>query len=86
MLSLHIQPILETSQWVFIAQGNGVTVTYIIEKGSACVEAFCDVTECVSKFFRNPDRSRRSKEVSFQEDLCVLVEDMEPMWASSRKS
>ena len=54
MLSLHIQPILETSQWVFIAQGNGVTVTYIIEECSACVEAFHDVTEHVSKFF-SPD-------------------------------
>ena len=77
MLSLHIQPILKTSQQVFNAQGNGVTVTYIIKKGSACVEAFHDVTERISKFFGNPDRSRWSKEVSFQEDLCVLVEDIE---------
>ncbi|KAF8809350.1 hypothetical protein BYT27DRAFT_7094658, partial [Phlegmacium glaucopus] len=28
-------------------------------------------------FFGNPDRSQRSKEISFQEDLWVLVEDME---------
>jgi hypothetical protein len=62
---------------VFVAQGNGVTVTYIIEKGSACVEAFRDVSERVSKFFGNADRSRRSKEISFQEDLRFLVEDME---------
>jgi len=52
-------------------------VVYIIEKGSACVEAFRDVSELVSKFFGNPDRSRRSKEISFQEDLRVLVEDQE---------
>ncbi|PPQ87531.1 LOW QUALITY PROTEIN: hypothetical protein CVT26_005743 [Gymnopilus dilepis] len=61
---------------VFIAQGNGVTVVYIIRKGSACVEAFRDVTERVSKFFGNPDRSRRPKEISFQEDLRILVEHL----------
>ena len=31
----------------------------------------------MSRFFGNPDRSRRSKEISFQEDLQVLVEDQE---------
>ena len=31
----------------------------------------------MSRFFGNPDRSRRSKEISFQEDLRVLVEEQE---------
>lgn len=62
---------------MFIASGNGVTVEYIIDKGSACVEAFRDISHLVAHFFGNPDRSRRSKEVSFTEDLRVLVEHME---------
>ena len=62
---------------MFIAQGNGVTVEYIIEKGSACIEAFRDVTQRVSRYFGNPDISRRAKEISFAEDMRVLVEDME---------
>ena len=64
------------SQRVFIAQGNGVTVQYIIEKGSACVEAFRDVTHRVSQFFGDSDIPRRSKEISFLEDMRVLVEDL----------
>lgn len=66
-----------SQQRVFIAQGNGVTVKYIIEKGSACVEAFREVTNRVSKFFGNSETPRRSKEISFLEDMRVLVEDME---------
>ena len=50
---------------------------YIIKNGSACVEAFCDVSGCVSIFFGNSDQSWRSKEISFHEDLQVLVEDQE---------
>ena len=64
-------------QRVFIAQGNGVTVKYIMEKGSACVEAFREVTNRVSKFFGNSDIPRQSKEISFLEDMRVLVKDME---------
>ena len=48
-----------------------------MEKGSACVEAFREVTNRVSKFFGNSDIPRRSKEISFLEDMRVLVEDME---------
>ncbi|KAJ7598550.1 hypothetical protein C8J56DRAFT_1039439 [Mycena floridula] len=61
---------------VFIAQGSGVTVKYIIEKGSACVEAFRDITHLVANFFGDPDRSRRHKELAFTEDMCILVDDM----------
>lgn len=50
---------------------------YIIEKGSACIEAFRDVTQRVSRYFGNPDLSRRAKEMSFEEDMRVLIEDME---------
>ena len=64
-------------QRVFIASGNGVTVEYIIKKGSAPVEAFRDISHLVANFFGDPDRERRSKEVKFQEDLRVLVEEME---------
>ncbi|KAJ7717409.1 hypothetical protein B0H14DRAFT_3631243 [Mycena olivaceomarginata] len=62
---------------VFIASGAGVTVEYIIRKGSACVEAFCDVTHMVANFFGDPDRVRRSKEVKFHQDLEALVTEMQ---------
>nr|VWP01094.1 Sensor protein zRas [Ganoderma boninense] len=61
---------------VFIAHGSGVTIEYIMTKGSACVEAFRDVSHLVANFFGDPDRRRRSKEVAFMEDLRVLVEEM----------
>jgi hypothetical protein len=64
-------------QRVFIAQGSGVTIKYIIQKGSACVEAFREITHIVSQFFGNHNAARRSKEVAFMEDMRVLVEDME---------
>ena len=64
-------------QRVFIAQGSGVTVEYIIEKGSACVEAFREISHLIANFFGDPDRARRSKEVAFHEDMRVLVEEME---------
>lgn len=64
-------------QRVFIAQGSGVTINYIIQKGSACVEAFREITHIVAQFFGNRDAARRSKEVAFMEDMRVLVEDME---------
>jgi hypothetical protein len=54
-----------------------VTINYIIQKGSACVEAFREITHIVAQFFANRDSARRSKEVAFMEDMRVLVEDME---------
>lgn len=54
-----------------------MTIKYIIEKGSACVEAFRDVTHLVATFFSDSDTPRRSKELAFAEDMRVLVEDME---------
>ncbi|KAF6754008.1 hypothetical protein DFP72DRAFT_813583 [Ephemerocybe angulata] len=65
---------------IFIAQGNGVTIEYIMSKGSACVEAFRAVSHTVANFFGDTDRRRRAKEVRFQEDMRVLVEDMERKW------
>ena len=62
-------------QRVFIAQGSGVTVEYIIQKGSACVEAFHEISHLIANFFGDPDRARRSKEVAFHEDMRVLVEN-----------
>ncbi|KAJ7784977.1 hypothetical protein DFH07DRAFT_763594 [Mycena maculata] len=62
---------------VFIASGSGVTVEYIICKGSACVEAFRDITHMVANFFGDPDRVRRSKEVKFNQDLEALVTEMQ---------
>ncbi|KAJ7233439.1 hypothetical protein C8J57DRAFT_1090569 [Mycena rebaudengoi] len=61
---------------VFIAGGNGVTVEYIIAKGSACVEAFREVSHSVTNFFGDPDLARRHKEVKFHEDLRALIEEM----------
>ncbi|KAJ7077663.1 hypothetical protein B0H15DRAFT_915181 [Mycena belliarum] len=66
--------------WVkvlFVASGAGVTVEYIIRKGSACVEAFRDITHMVANFFGDPDRARRSKEVKFSQDLEALVTEMQ---------
>ncbi|KAJ6599467.1 hypothetical protein B0H10DRAFT_2323100 [Mycena sp. CBHHK59/15] len=60
---------------VFIASGSGVTVDYIIRKGSACVEAFRDITHMVANFFG--DRARRSKEVKFHQDIEALVTEMQ---------
>ncbi|KAF6754456.1 hypothetical protein DFP72DRAFT_371232 [Ephemerocybe angulata] len=62
---------------IFIAQGNGVTIEYIMSKGSACVEAFRAVSHSVANFFGDADRRRRAKEIQFQEDMRVLIEDME---------
>jgi hypothetical protein len=47
-----------------------------MKKGSACVEAFREISHLVANFFGDPDRARRSKEISFQLDLRALVEDM----------
>lgn len=61
---------------MFIASGSGVTIEYIMKKGSACVEAFRDLSHRMANFFGDRDAYRRSKEVAFQEDMRVLVEDM----------
>ncbi|KAJ7751862.1 hypothetical protein B0H14DRAFT_3896747 [Mycena olivaceomarginata] len=61
----------------FWGQGSGVTVDYIIRKGSACVEAFRDITHMVANFFGDPDRARRSKEVRFHQDIEALVTEMQ---------
>ncbi|KAK0466076.1 uncharacterized protein EV420DRAFT_1474879 [Desarmillaria tabescens] len=69
----------QLNYWVkrgFIAQGSGMTIQYIIEKGSTCVEAFRDVSHRVANFFGDSDRARRSKESSFKEDLKRLVDEM----------
>ncbi|KAJ6614111.1 hypothetical protein B0H10DRAFT_1950906 [Mycena sp. CBHHK59/15] len=62
---------------VYIASGSGVTVQYIIQKGSACVEAFRDISHMVANFFGDPDRARRSKEVKFHQDIEALVSEMQ---------
>ncbi|KAJ6500254.1 hypothetical protein DFH09DRAFT_1289841 [Mycena vulgaris] len=61
---------------VFIASGNGVTVEYIIVKGSARVEAFREISHSVANFFGDSDRARRHKEVAFHEDIRALIEEM----------
>lgn len=63
-------------QRVFIAGGNGVTIEYIVSKGSACVEAFREVTHSVANYFGDPNRARHHKEVKFHEDIRSLIEDM----------
>ncbi|KAJ7505795.1 hypothetical protein B0H11DRAFT_2272573 [Mycena galericulata] len=71
---------LNFCQWVkrvFIASGSGVTIHYIIRKGSACVEAFREITHMVANFFGDPDRARRSKEVKFEQDIQALVAEMQ---------
>ncbi|KLO12438.1 hypothetical protein SCHPADRAFT_795811, partial [Schizopora paradoxa] len=58
---------------VFIARGSNVTEDYIMGKGSACVEAFREISDFASKLFGNPERQRRHKEVQFLHDLEALV-------------
>ncbi|KAJ3515060.1 hypothetical protein NLJ89_g1998 [Agrocybe chaxingu] len=74
---LYVEQLNFWVKCVEIASGNGVTIEYIIEKGSACIEAMRDITEDVSRYFGNPEVRRKSKEVSFEEDMRVLVENME---------
>ncbi|KAJ7197913.1 hypothetical protein GGX14DRAFT_503908, partial [Mycena pura] len=62
---------------VYIASGSGVTVQYIIRKGSAAVEAFRDISHMVAHFFGDPDRARKSKEVKFYQDIAALVAEMQ---------
>ncbi|KAJ7178013.1 hypothetical protein C8R46DRAFT_888180 [Mycena filopes] len=61
---------------VNIAKGSGVTVKYIIEKGSAPVEAFREVSHQFARTFGFADRARRHKEVDVGQDLRLLTETM----------
>ncbi len=47
-----------------------------MKKGSACVEAFRDMSHLMANLFSDSDRHRCSKKVTFYEDMRVLVEDM----------
>ncbi|KAJ7890896.1 hypothetical protein B0H14DRAFT_3700502 [Mycena olivaceomarginata] len=61
---------------VNIAKGSGVTIKYMIEKGSAPVEAFREVTHQFARTFGFADRARRHKEVDVGQDLRLLTETM----------
>ncbi|KAJ7663758.1 hypothetical protein DFH06DRAFT_1324275 [Mycena polygramma] len=61
---------------VNIAKGSGVTIKYIIEKGSAPVEAFREVSHQFARTFGFADRARRHKEVDIGQDLRLLTETM----------
>ena len=63
-------------QHVFIAQGSGMTVKYIIAKSSACVESFHAISHDVARYFGNSDHSCHHKEFEFFEDMCILIKDM----------
>lgn len=64
-----------SSKQVFIAQGSGVTADYITAKGSACIEVFCTLSHDVARYFGDSDISRKHKEIVFQEDIRVIIED-----------
>ena len=64
------------TQRVFITQGSGVTMKYIIKKSSACVKAFCDISHIVANIFGDPDFACCHKEPKFQENMQVLDEEM----------
>ena len=58
-------------QRIFIAQGSGVTVEYIIAKGSVCVESFQAISHDVTRYFGDTNRSHHYKEVKFLEDMML---------------
>ncbi|KAJ7876876.1 hypothetical protein B0H14DRAFT_2342476 [Mycena olivaceomarginata] len=76
-LDLYLEQLNFWVKRVYIASGAGVTVQYIIRKGSACVEAFRDISHLVANFFGDPDRARRSKEVKFYQDIEALISEMQ---------
>jgi hypothetical protein len=53
-----------------------VTVKYIIEKGSAPVEAFREVSHQFARTFGFADRAQRHKEVDVGQDLRLLTDTM----------
>ncbi|KAJ7367060.1 hypothetical protein DFH08DRAFT_797902 [Mycena albidolilacea] len=61
---------------VNIAKGSSVTVEYIIEKGSAPVKVFREVSHQFTRTFGFVDRARRHKEVDVGQDLCLLMDTM----------
>ncbi|KAJ7862447.1 hypothetical protein B0H14DRAFT_2575337 [Mycena olivaceomarginata] len=67
---------IDCTKRVNIAKGSGVTVKYIIEKGSAPVEAFREVSHQFARTFGFTYRARRHKEVDVGQDLCLLTETM----------
>lgn len=48
-----------------------------MEKGSACVEVFREISHQFARTFGNTDRARRHKEVDIEQDLRLLCEDMQ---------
>ncbi|KAJ7938638.1 hypothetical protein B0H13DRAFT_2301681 [Mycena leptocephala] len=60
----------------FWVKGSGVTIKYIIEKGSAPVEAFRELSHRFARTFGFTDRARRHKEVDVEQDLRLLTEMM----------
>ncbi|KAJ6447733.1 hypothetical protein C8R45DRAFT_1115724 [Mycena sanguinolenta] len=54
---------------VHIAKGSGVTIKYIIKKGSACVEALRAVSHQFARTFGFTDCARHHKEVDVTQDL-----------------
>ncbi|KAF8581624.1 hypothetical protein K439DRAFT_1618917 [Ramaria rubella] len=76
LLDLYLEHL---NYWVkqgYIAQGSGVMVDYMAKAGSACVEAFRDITHKVVQFIGNKDISCRHKEAKFHLDVPMLVENM----------
>lgn len=69
-------PLSDLSQRVFIAKGSGVTLDYIVNKGSACVETFRDINHHIAQTFGHADRSRRHREVSIERDVECLCSDL----------
>lgn len=53
-----------------------MTISYIMEKGSAGIEAYREISHLVANFYGDQDLRRRHKEMSFAEDMRVLVEEM----------
>ncbi|KAJ7855244.1 hypothetical protein B0H13DRAFT_2673202 [Mycena leptocephala] len=69
----------QTNFWVKrinIAKGSGVTIKHMIEKGSAAVEAFREVSHQFARTFGFADRARRHKEVDVGQDLRLLTETL----------
>lgn len=53
-----------------------MTIKHIIEKGSACIEVFRELSHSFARTFGQSDRSRRSNEVNADDDIRALVESL----------